>query len=83
LIFVDGAEPLQKQAVRTVFEQANISPFVESGVPGMDGPTRLLRYALPGTVEEAAKLVTALFEEGFGVSREVGLGFQFFDRRSQ
>jgi hypothetical protein len=80
LVFVDGSEPLQEQAVRTVFEQAGIPPFLASGVPGMEGPTRVLRYALPSTLEDATKLITALFRKGFGVGEQARLGFQFFDR---
>jgi hypothetical protein len=64
----DGAEPLQEQAVRTAFGQAAIPPFLESGVPGRDGPMRLLRYALPNAVAEATGVITALFQEGFGVN---------------
>jgi hypothetical protein len=82
LVFVDGAEPLQEQAVRTVFEQANIPPFLESGVPGMDGPTRLLRYALPSTVADATRLITALFRQGFGVSKKTRMGFHYLDRNA-
>jgi hypothetical protein len=80
LIFVDGSEPLQEQAVRTVFEQAGIPPFLASGVPGMEGPTRVLRYALPSTLEDASRVITTLFRRGFGVGEEARLGFQFFDR---
>lgn len=70
LVYVDDTEPLQEQAVRTVFEEAGISPFLESGV---------LRYALPNTLTEATNLITDLLRRGFGVREDARLGFHSYD----
>jgi len=79
LIFTDSTEPLQEQMVRTVFEQVGFSPFMEYGVGGGVEPTRTLCYPLPDTATEAASLVTAVFQKGFGVSEHARLEFGYYE----
>ncbi len=78
LLFLDDADLSQQQAVRTVFEEAGISPFLEHGLAGIAGPMRVIRYALPNGVQKAAALIRELLEQGFGLSKNAPLWFNTF-----
>lgn len=77
MLFIDDTEPLQEQAVRTVFEEAGFAAFSASSIGGGVEPTRVLRYPLPNAVGDATRLITDVLQRGFGLSAQARLGFDY------
>jgi len=78
-IYIDGTEPLLETAVRMVFEEAGSCQFAGYGVGGGVEPMRVLVYPLPDVAEQASDLIIAVFERGFGLTRDSRLAFNYHD----
>jgi hypothetical protein len=77
LLFVACTDPGLERAVRAVFAQAGIAPLQDIVVGDAGAESRALRYPLPATAGEAARLIAQLLRTAYGLPETAKLGFKY------